>query len=83
MVALPVTHSKTGSEIELIFRAKALKGCLELGLAGQRISAVSIVDSPMLVRQFLSSKRSIEKNGFHNMRGPESTAKLWFSLSFL
>jgi len=57
IVALAAAHAKKGDSVELIFRDKALKDCLESVLSGRGISGVIITNSSLLVRQLLSRKR--------------------------
>jgi hypothetical protein len=51
IVALASSHAKNGDDVELIFRDKALKDCLESVLSRQGIRGVTITDSSLLVRR--------------------------------
>jgi hypothetical protein len=53
MVALVVAHCKRSDSVELIFRDKILKNCLESVLSALGISGVSMTDSSTLVEQLL------------------------------
>jgi hypothetical protein len=54
IVALAVSHAKNRDSVELIFRDRALKDCLESVLKAQGIEGVTVTDSTMLVSQLLS-----------------------------
>jgi hypothetical protein len=57
IVALAAAHAKKGDAVELVFRDKALKDCLELVLSKQGISGVGISDSSELVGRLRSRRR--------------------------
>jgi hypothetical protein len=51
IVALAAAHAKKGDGVELIFRDRALKDCLESVLSRQGIRGVTITDSSLLVQR--------------------------------
>jgi len=57
IVALAVSHVKSRDSVELVFRDKALKDCLESVLRAQGIEGVRVTDSTMLVFRLLSKRR--------------------------
>ena len=56
IVALAVFHAKKRDAVELVFRDKALKDCLESVLNARGIGGVSVTDSTMLVSRLLSTR---------------------------
>lgn len=56
IVALAVFHAKKRDAVELVFRDKALKDCLESVLNAVGIGGVSVTDSTMLVSRLLSTR---------------------------
>jgi hypothetical protein len=54
IVALAASHAKKLDRVELIFRDKALKDCLESVLNARGLEGVSVTDSSMLVSHLLS-----------------------------
>jgi len=57
IVALAASHAKNGDDVELIFRDKALKDCLEDVFSGQGIPAISVTNSSVLIQKLLLRKR--------------------------
>ncbi len=57
IVALAIAHAKKGDPVELIFRDRALKACLDSVLRGQRVLGVSVVDFAVLIRELEEKRR--------------------------
>ncbi len=57
IVALAASHAKKGDDVELIFRDKALKDCIESVFTGQEIQSPMITDSSVLIQRLLSRRR--------------------------
>ena len=51
IVALAIENARKGNPIEIMFRDRVLKVCLERILRGQGVSGVSIIDFRLLIRQ--------------------------------
>lgn len=49
IVALAVSHALKGEDVELVFRDKTLKDCLEAILQAEGISRINIIDSSKLL----------------------------------
>jgi hypothetical protein len=57
MVAPAVAHAKGGDQVELIFRDKALKVCLEAALTREKVFRVAVVGFALLIDELISRAR--------------------------
>jgi len=57
IVAPAVAHAKGGGQVELIFRDKALKVCLEAALTSEKVFRVAVVGFALLIDELISRAR--------------------------